>query len=198
MVANYGVKCLYIFSNILAMSILHQLMNEHFYSYGIEWLAWSRGTSAERLYFEARNEPTPGNRILPIFGMCDLYDVRHDATTDYGNKVTVVCEMSSYAVYQHTLVVIWCLLVFSNASAIIGLFYYLGHHLYMVHKAKSTANAGLLFKQYMTLREMEYLECLKDLDLSMYKKVEKILDDNLMNTDERSKIPFTPIQVLAM
>lgn len=68
----------------------------------------------------------------------------------------------------------------------------------MMHKAKGTTNAGLLFKRYMTLREMEYLECVRDLDLSMYTKVVKILDDNLLNAEDRPKVPFQPIHVLPM
>jgi len=199
-IANYGVKCLYIFSNILAMSFLHRLLNDRFYTYGLDWLSWSKGNSTERLYFEKRETPTPGNQLLPIFGMCDLHDVRLDLTTSYTDKMTVVCEMASHAVYQHTLVIIWFLLVFSNAMSIVGLIYYLCNHLRMLQRSKTAKTDCLLFRRYITLREMEYLECIKNIDLAVYAKVNKILDDNLLNnSDETPKIQGgQPIQVLTM
>lgn len=178
---NYAVKCLYIISNVLAMSFLHKFLNNRFYPYGFEWLSWYQGTSSERFYYEKRSEPIPMNRLLPVFGMCDIYDVRQDLTRKYANKVTVVCEIAAHAIYQHVLIMIWFILVFSNVVSIIGLVYYLFNHLRMLQKIKTKKGTLLLHnsRQKLTLRQMEYLENIRSIDVAIYSKVTKMLEDKV-------------------
>lgn len=181
---NYAVKCMYIISNVMAMSFLHKFLNNRFYPYGFEWLSWYQGTSSERFYYEKRTEPIPMNRLLPVFGMCDMYDVRHDLTTRYANKVTVVCEIAAHAIYQHVLIMIWFILVFSNVVSILGLIYYLFNHLRMLQKTKTKKGTLLLqhSRQELTLRQMEYLESIRSIDLAVFSKVIKMLEEKVTST----------------
>ena len=186
---NYAVKCLYVISNVMAMSFLHKFLNNRFYSYGLEWMSWYQGSTSERFFYETREEPIPGNRLLPVFGMCDLYDVRHDLTTRYANKVTVVCEISAHAIYQHVLIMIWFILVFSNVVSILGLIYYLFNHLRMLQKTK--VKKGTLLLQHgrreLTLRQIEYLECIKSIDLAIHSKITKMLEEKTTSNHRKNQ-----------
>jgi len=75
-VANFIIKVLYVVCNVTAFYILNAVLDSRFTTYGTAWIAWSRLNITHRYDFDMRALPTPGNQMLPSFGMCDLVDSR--------------------------------------------------------------------------------------------------------------------------
>ena len=61
-----------------------------FRDYGINWARWARDNAVYTLDYTTRTEPTPGNKMLPTFGLCELHEARLDATNEYVNEVGVL------------------------------------------------------------------------------------------------------------
>ncbi|XP_066914350.1 innexin-6-like [Clytia hemisphaerica] len=171
---EYLAKMLYIVNNVFVFYLISWLTNYRFISYGNDWIKFSQNRDASKYDFYSQTEPTPGNRFLPTFAMCDL-DVIHSRT--YSVRLTVVCEVSSYLYFQYTFVLLWFILVLSISISILGLLVHLTKHLkYIVFLcyAKKTNNDLLLTdKLYagLTLRETEYLDAIKYVDFTMYIQV---------------------------
>lgn len=184
---NYIVKVLYFVNSILAFSFLDWLTDFRFRNYGSEWITWARASDPNKMNFRLRTSPSPGNRFMPTFAMCDLDDVTLDSTANYGNSVTVVCEISSHILYQYTFVVFWLILIYAMFSSFLGLIVFMGKHLYLVHTMRRSADAKI-FYQHMTVRGFEYLDFIRGRDLAMYKKVLDMLNESVI---DQSTIPLT-------
>lgn len=162
-------KCLYFAVNYGTFRILDTLLNHHFVEYGPNWMAWA-SQNTTRLDFLSRKAPTPGNQMIPTFGMCDIYDTRNGLTRSYVNKYTVICEISSHLLYQYMFVILWILLVLSIVISLGGIVLHLVGHLHILIFVKRKKMIIPIANKLMH-REFEYLEFLRRRDLTTYGKV---------------------------
>lgn len=88
-----------------------------------------------------------------------------------------ICEISQNTMYQYILAVIWCFFVTGIVISILSSLHLISRYLHVIFsvfrlkgfKVTKVDNINSL----LTLREIEYLECLKELDLSLYGEVLK-------------------------
>lgn len=171
---NVVIKCLYVFVNLIALFILNSSLDNHFLSYGTDWVHWKALKASLQMDFEERTEPTPGNRMLPTFGMCDITDSRLDNTNDYANKVKVICEVSTHILYHYVFLFLWFVLFVSLIISCFGVILYILGHLKNMKYSRKKNSPQIIYKQ-LTMRECEYLEFIRRRDLTMYGAVVKKL-----------------------
>ncbi|XP_066934567.1 innexin inx4-like [Clytia hemisphaerica] len=164
---NFVVKVIYLITNISAFYILDELLDYHFQSYGLDWINWSYQNTTLRYDYERRLAPTPGNRMLPSFGMCDLVISRLDVKVDSVDKITVLCEISSNILYQYVFVALWYVLIISISVAALGVIVYLQQHIHVAFFIKNERSSKYVYK-LLTFRECQYLEFIRNRDLTMY------------------------------
>ncbi|XP_066934575.1 innexin inx3-like [Clytia hemisphaerica] len=186
-VANYIVKVLYIMSGVFGLTFLDWLTNYRFMSYGPEWINFARNSSSVKRDFKLRTQPTPGNRFLPNFAMCNLDDLRVDTTKSYSLSVTVVCEVSSHILFQYTFVVFWILIVSCICSSILGLIIHIFKHFYLLMKLRNSMDTKVFYR-YIDLRGLEYLDFIRARDLTMYSEVLKLLNESV---EDETTVPLT-------
>ena len=164
---------------MIAIFVLNSALDNHFLSYGTDWVRWKSSVNAtEQMDFEERSQPTPGNRMLPSFGMCDLTDSRLDATKVYANKVKVICELSTHVLYQYVFLLLWFVLIVSLIVSCIGVVLNIAGHI--KNTKFSRKNSPQKVYKLLTVRECEYLEFIRRRDLTTYGAVVKKL--NHMNS----------------
>ena len=166
---NFLNKFCYCLVNYGTFKILNAVLNGNFVDYGADWVAWISNNTT-RLDFMSRRAPTPGNRLLPTFGMCDIHDTRNSLTRNYANRYTVVCEISSHLLYQYMFVIMWFLLVLSICISIFGVLLHIGGHLRILLIVRQQKLIAPIAAKLMH-REIEYLEFLRRRDLTTYGKV---------------------------
>lgn len=164
---NFVIKCLYVTVNLIALFVLNNSLDNYFINYGTEWARWKLTTNATvQMAFEDRTSPTPGNRMLPSFGLCDMTDSRIDVTKVYTNKMKVICELSTHVLYQYVFLLLWFVLVLSLTLSCVGVLLYIGGHLKNICLCRK--NSPKRVYKILTVRECEYLEFIRRRDLSTY------------------------------
>jgi len=181
------VKVLYFINSILAFTFLDWLTDFRFRNYGPDWIRWAQDNNPNKRNFKLRTSPAPGNRFMPTFAMCDLDDVTLDSTGNYGNSVTVVCEISSHILYQYSFVIFWLILIYAMVSSFLGLLVFAAQHLYLIHTMQKSSETKIFYR-HMTVRGFEYLDFIRGRDLAMYKKVLDMLNESV---EDESTIPLT-------
>ncbi|XP_066928294.1 innexin inx2-like [Clytia hemisphaerica] len=167
---SYAVKILYIIVNMTIFYILDWSTNYRFKSYGNDWFEFSRLDDAMKHDFDWRSEPTPGNRFLPTFALCDLSAV-HSKT--FSVRSTVVCEVSSFLYFQYIFLLLWLFVIMGMCLSALGFIFHMGYHMFLYWTMKHSRSSNLY--NQLTLREMEYLECLRLNDLVLHSRVLKTL-----------------------
>lgn len=172
---NFLIKCLYATINICTFSILDLLLNRRFSSYGIDWSTWARANTSYALNFDLRTRATPGNRMLPTFGLCNVHEAVQSLRLTVADRHKIMCEVSSNILYQYVFLVLWFVLVFSMTVSIAGIFINLfGHLLSVAWFVKNDKSAKYVYK-FLTFRECEYLEFVRRKNLMLFGDVIRIL-----------------------
>ena len=174
-------------SGVFGLTFLDWLTNYRFMSYGSDWISFAKNSSALKRDFKLRTQPTPGNRFLPNFAMCDLDDIRKDSKRVTSIAVTVVCEVSSHILFQYTFVVFWILIIACICSSVLGLFIHIFKHFYLLLKLKNSLDTKVFFR-YITIRGLEYLDFIRSRDLTMYCQVLALLNESV---EDETTIPLT-------
>ena len=123
-----------------------------------------------------RNQTTPGNILLPTFGMCDVREAYFHILDARSNSHVFICEVPMHVLYHYVLIVLWILLVAGIVISALGL----------IQKVVSTATlASFQLKKHsdttrivykrMTIRDVEYLLFLEKHYPDTYEGVIKIL-----------------------
>lgn len=173
---NYIIKLLYFFNGIIGFAIIDHLTHNRFKTLGDEWITYSKNL---RFDHDESMLPTPGNKFLPVFGICDLTDVRYDLVRSSSNKVRVVCEISTQILYQYTFILYWFVLIFSVCCSAVGIIIHLGRHLSMLF-GRTKQGPGHLYNQYMSLRQVEYLDMIRQRHIPMYNTIKRLLNERAL------------------
>ena len=180
-IANIGVKIIYLVVNIIAFFVTDCLLNGDFRRYGSEWIAWSK-RSNERAYdyTQSRHRIKPGDILLPTFGICDVLQLGHDVIRKSLNKHKFVCEISQNVLYQYVLIVLWFLYIFGMIVSCVGLIMQIVNHL--TTRACFLPQGSQAKKVYhsLTLRECEYLDFVRKKNMPVYGKlIRKLKEERL-------------------
>ena len=159
-----------------------------FRDYGINWARWVRGNFAYNLDYTTRSKPTPGNKMLPTFGLCELHETRLDATNEYANSIRMICEIKANVLYQYIFIAIWFLLVISIFMSCVGVIVNMfGHFIYGLRLAKKETSSKYIYR-YLTFRECEYLEFIRRKNLSVYGSVFRALTKSKVQKSQYSGV----------
>ena len=153
--------------NVSAFIMLDTLLDHQFKRYGLDWVEWSKLSPSKRYDYDVRLQPTPGNRMLPSFGMCDLVASQKDIKTVSADRVTILCEISSNILYQYVFVVLWFVLIVSISVSCLGVLYYIYQRIHITFFIKNEHKSKFVYK-LLTFRECQYLEFIRSRDLTMY------------------------------
>lgn len=166
-ILNLVIKVLYVVISVFAFVTCDFVLNSRFKTYGTDWVKWSQQNSSAAYDFYKRSEPTPGNLMLPTFGMCVLANSRLSRIKNIEDQVTVVCEISSNVLYQYVFLVLWFVLIFSIVVSCLGILVYCFSHVHVAFFIRNEKSAKYVYK-LLTYRECEYLEFIRRRDLAMY------------------------------
>lgn len=166
-ILNFIIKFFYVFVNVFAFLTCDFVLNSRFQTYGMDWIRWSRQNSTMAYDFYKRSGPTPGNMMLPTFGMCELVNSRLSKTRSISDRVIVVCEISTNVLYQYVFLVLWFVLVISICISSLGVLVYLISHFHVAFFIRNEKSSKYVYK-LLTYRECEYLEFIRRRDLAMY------------------------------
>jgi len=164
---NVIIKLLYVLVNVVSFFVLNNSLDTTFLSYGVSWMSWTRLNSTAQLEFESRDSPTPANRMLPSFGICDIGDTRKDVLTVYQNSVSMVCEISSHVLYHYLFLILWFVLVLSVVVSVVGVILNVLGHINNMKFSRDRASSKTIY-QFLTVRECEYLEFIRRRNLALY------------------------------
>lgn len=184
---NAIIKLLYLLVNVIAFMVMNSSLDNTFYTYGTQWMSWTRLNSTMQLDFDARHYPLPGNKMLPSFGICDVSDTRKDITSVYANKAVMVCEISSHVLYHYLFLIFWFVLILSISVSIVGLILNICGHINNMKFSRNRDSSKLIY-QHLTVRECEYLEFIRRRNLALYGVVIAKLQETKLSTDDHSTV----------
>jgi hypothetical protein len=171
------VKVLYLVVALLAFNAIDSVLLHEFSSYGRDWYNWaSLDNHIAYDYIGQRSSPKPGNILLPSYGLCEVHESAQDVKHVIVNKHRFVCELSQHILYQYVFMVLWWGMVLSIILSAIGILEKIGDYTVTVW-SHSFFRSSRQAHTKLTLRQCEYLECLKKQNLSLYEDVLKKLHE---------------------
>lgn len=191
---NIIVKILYIVCNVVTFLALDGILNGNFVSYGSMWINWAKLDNQMAYdYMGMRLSPKPGNALLPTFGFCEIHESAKDIKTQYINKFKFICEISQFVLYQYVFIVIWFAMVGGIVFSIIGLLTKLIDHLTVITCFLKGGTHARRMYSTLTLREYEYLEYMRRMNIPLYNEVVAALrgetKQGLMAKDHNDRLP---------
>jgi len=172
---NLLIKKLYIMINMGGFILTDRVLEGRYFNYGFEWCNWHIMPNSIAYDITKRTSPKPGNFILPSWGLCDLHEALRDVRTTTINRHKFICEVSPHIIYQYILIILW---FFFNIGIAVST---LGAVLHIVNHVKTFAcvfkpgfKKGTLTGEVyslLTFREIEYLEHIKDQNMTTYGEV---------------------------
>ena len=169
------IKCLYVCTNLISLLVLDNVLNGEYLEYGIRWIEWSNlDNSLMYDYMGMRDFPKPGNKLLPPFGYCELYESASDVKRVKANKIKLVCEISQHVLFQYCLLLLWYAIVVGIFVSFVGFVQQVVVYVSNVVRTKrgSFRRAGL------TLRQVDYLDYINSHDIDLYEEIVQILTDD--------------------
>ena len=123
-----------------------------------------------------------GHKLLPSFGLCQVFTTARDVKTEVKNVHTYICELSQHVLYQYILIIMWYMFVFGIIISVIGL---IQHAIKQAMAFLVMSTQGEEVKNIyrkVSVREKEYLEFFRRKNLPIFsavlKKVKQIDADN--------------------
>jgi hypothetical protein len=185
LIANIFVKLFYIIVNVIAFTGTDRLINGDFKGYGRDWLNWTHHDNDKEFdYTATRPSWKPSERLLPTFGLCEVLELGKDVKHNLFNSHRFVCEISQNVLYQYVLALLWFLFVLGMVVSVLGLLMLIGEHVAM-HAVAVTKYTDADQKVYaaLTLRECQYLECIRKKNVIMFTNVIRKLKDEKLHMD---------------
>ena len=172
--ANIGVKVLYITANLLTLFLADVSLNNKFISYGKDWIRWTSQNNT-MMYDKMGNhgKSRPGELLLPSFGLCIIHEGSLDKKYSVVNQHKFICEYSSHVLYNYVLITLWFFIIFGIIISITGLLFYMGNHIFALLCLIKRGENNLL--NTLTLRETEYLDYIRRKNLALYGVIVKKL-----------------------
>uniref|UniRef100_A0A7M6DJQ0 Innexin n=1 Tax=Clytia hemisphaerica TaxID=252671 RepID=A0A7M6DJQ0_9CNID len=173
---NIFVRLLFILVNVTGFALTDYVMDGRFLSYGINWIKWNNYPNHIAHDIVKRQAPKPGDYFLPSVGMCDIHEALHDKRGIYVDKHKVICEISQNIRYQYIFIILWFFFLVGVITSILGLLHTLftiSKSLFWVYYPKFFPKKSLSDRVHsqLTLREMEYLDKIRSVDLTMYGEI---------------------------
>nr|XP_004208200.2 innexin inx3 [Hydra vulgaris] len=170
---NVIIKCMYVFVNLFAFKVLNVLLNGQFINYGMSWAKWLIQNAS--VQYAKGFAATPGNKMLPTFGFCDIHELSLDGHYATENKNKVICEISSNILYQYAMVLLWFVLVFGIFVSTVGLLENIFTHVLTAYwKSKPPCGSNNIYR-YLTFRECEYLAYIRNKNFAVFGNVVRII-----------------------
>lgn len=180
---NIFVKAFYVFSSMSAFYLTDYLLMYNYITYGRDYLRWSiKNSSMLHISAKLRAHAKAGNVLLPSMGFCDIDEAALDSKRTIHNENRLICEISPNILYQYILMVLWFFFVTSIALSIIGMATYICHlsyHMFFHGFGSPKRNVY----QYLTLRELQYLDFIKANNMVVYGNVLRKLPLNRNDLD---------------
>ena len=185
LIANIFVKVFYIIVNVIAFTGTDRLINGDFRTYGRDWMNWTKHDNKEEFdYTSTRRGWMPSEKLLPTFGLCEVLELGKDVKHSLFNSHRFVCEISQNVLYQYVLALLWFLFVLGMVVSVLGLLMLIGEHVAMHAVAVSKYNdSDQKVYASLSLRECQYLECIRKKNVRMFTSVLHKLKDEKLHMD---------------
>lgn len=186
LLATVMVKILYIMVNIVAFTASDNLLNGDFITYGSKWINWGKLDNAVEFdYTSSRHSWRPSEQLLPTFGLCDVLELGKDIKHQLYNSHRFVCEISQNILYQYVLALYWILIIIGFVVSVVGLLWLFAEYaiIKLVNFGGNQNEPQKKLYSALTLRECEYLECIRKNDMNLYKGVMKKLKEERFHLD---------------
>ncbi|XP_066928522.1 innexin inx3-like [Clytia hemisphaerica] len=170
-ILNVFIKMAYVCVTVMGFWLCDMLLNGNFYSYGTNWIKWTKYNNSMSHDIKVRNHPKPGNVLLPPMGFCEIHESSRDVRQTFTNTNKFVCEISPNILYQYVLIILWFLIVFSIIISISGLLINLVGHLVTVTCFLRHDNPSKEIYQRLTFREVEYLEMIRRHNIPVFGEI---------------------------
>ena len=189
--ANVFIKCAYVGINVFTFTLLNAILNHKYRDYGVNWLKWLQYNSSMALNFNLRRIPTPGNKMLPTFGYCDVHELAMDGEFATDNKNKVLCEISSNILYQYVLMVIWFVLVLSIIASVVGVLVYISTLMINAFCLVRREKTSKFIYRFLTFRECEYLEFIRQKNLALFGNVVREINAKIIHDPNKMPVNIT-------
>ena len=185
-VLNIGVKILYVVVNVVGFLCTDILLNYNYKSYGLKWIQWARSNDSLVLNNSGlRFFPKPGNLILPAMGICELHEGSMNEVDRVDNNHRFICEISPNVLYQYVMIVLWFIFTLGIVISCAGFFLNISSYLliYSNRFFKCRRQSINLVYYNLSIREIEYLQYIRNKDLSLYSDVQRWLKKTRFNKE---------------
>jgi len=172
---------------VIAFTGTDRLINGDFKGYGRDWLNWTHHDNDKEFdYTATRPSWKPSEQLLPTFGLCEVLELGKDVKHNLFNSHRFVCEISQNVLYQYVLALLWFCFILGMVVSVLGLLILLGEHVTMHAFAVTAYDDGDQTKKVyaaLTLRECQYLECIRKKDIIMFTNVIRKLKEERLHLD---------------
>ena len=170
--ANFVQKICYVLVNVVAFYVTDILLDGDFRRYGSEWIAWSKGNNERAYnYTQSRQRRTPGEMLLPTFGICDVLELGIDVKHKLSNKHRFVCEISPNVLHQYVLILLWFFYILGMLVSYVGFIIQIVGHRFTTSGFLTQGSQAKEVYQSLTLRECEYLEYVRTKNIPVYSEL---------------------------
>jgi len=190
---NILIKILYVVVNFVTFFGLDSILNNEFAGYGNKYVKWSTlNNSIAFDYLGMRDFPKPGNLMLPPFGYCEVYESAKDVKLTIANKHKFVCELSQNILYQYCLIVLWFAIIVGIVVSFIGLILLVVNYVIWMLGIRRSGPTGKKLYKALSLRELEYLEFIRNRDIVIYGEVLEKLRHEYLGPNDADTMPLYP------
>lgn len=170
-VMNIFIKVMYVCVCVIGFWLLDKVLNGNYFSYGPNWIKWTKYNNSMSHDIRIRDHAKPGNVLLPPMGFCDVHESIKDKRITFNNVNKFVCEISPNILYQYVLIILWFLIVFSIIISISGLLISLVGHLVTITCFLRHDNPAREIYRILTFRECEYLEMVRRHNIPVFGEI---------------------------
>lgn len=160
-ILNVLVKVLYMIANVFVLTFTNGLLNDQFTSFGSNWLSWNRQDNEAKHSYMGLRGVHAGQRLLPVFGMCDVLELGKDIKHRLFNEYSLVCEISQHVLYHYVLFAIWFLIVIGLVLSVVGIIQHVVSHLLRTKLFSTEEETTQKVYSALTIRESEYLNFIR-------------------------------------
>ena len=186
-ILNIVIKVLYMIANVLVLTFTNSLLNDQFTSFGSAWMRWNGQDNQDKHRYMGLRGVHAGQRLLPVFGMCDVLELGQDIKHRLFNEYSLVCEISQHVLYHYVLFAIWVLIVVGLVLSIVGII----HHviLHVVRARIFSTEEAVAQKLYnsLSIRESEYLNFIRRKNQIVYGSLIRALHKKRFETDSQAR-----------
>ncbi|XP_066936015.1 innexin shaking-B-like [Clytia hemisphaerica] len=171
-IANYLIKMLYIFSNLSAFFLVNEIFDGRFIAYGVSWSNWQNMANEVAYdYMGRREQPRPGNIVMPTFGICEIHEGARDFRATITNKHKFICEYSQHVFYHYILALLWFAFMTGLFISTAGWVYATVEFLYVKTRFCQQAGFDRRISEWLSYREYEYLKIIRRKHIGIYYQI---------------------------